>query len=123
MPVHIVTSNQKLTSNILIFTLQQISKARPNKRFSIHPIGNKNVGVTLHLGIAVRGKDQLPAVRREHREAVEGVVVCDALQSRPVYVDGVEIEVTPLCIVDVRSEDAALPVREEVGRETRRAQM
>ena len=61
----------------------------------VHPTGEEKVGVALFGIVAVGGEDQVLAVRREHREAVEFGGVGDALEVGAVDVDCPEIELTP----------------------------
>src|ERR671933_551109 len=84
----------RASSVMITGSFRFINNISPKRSYLIllHPIGNKNVRLALHLRVAVRGEDQPVAVGREHGEAVEGVVVCDALQIRAVNVDRVKIE-------------------------------
>jgi hypothetical protein len=77
---------------------------------SLDPIGDEDVGVALFRRVAVRAEDDLLAVGREHREAVEGVVERDAFQPRTVDVDYIKVEVAPSRVIDVRREDDPLAV-------------
>src|SRR5499426_4388761 len=85
--------------------------------FLLDPIGDEDVGVALFRRVAVGAEDDLLAVRREHREAVEGVVERDAFQPRTVDLDYIKVEVAPFRVIDVRREDNPLAVGEEVRSE------
>src|SRR5947209_2967642 len=63
------------------------------------------------------------AVGREHWEAVEGVVVCDALKGSAIHFNHIKIEVAPAWVVHVRGEDYAACIWKEVGRKARSAKM
>src|SRR5262249_21450635 len=80
----------------------------------IDPIRDEHVGVTLLSPVAVRAEDELLAVGRKHREAVEGVVERDAFKPRAVNIDCVELEIAPALVIEVRREDDPLAVGEEV---------
>src|SRR5688572_12485214 len=57
------------------------------------PVSDEEIGIGLDRGMAIRGPDELLAVGREHREAVEGGAERHLLEARAVEVDEVEIEV------------------------------
>src|SRR5947209_3744434 len=84
---------------------------------SLHPVGDEDVGLAAYLAMAIRGEDELLAVRGEHREAVELFAVGDALQIRAIHIDHVEIKVAPLGIGHIRGEDDAFAVGQEERRE------
>src|SRR6266542_4567443 len=86
------------------------------------PVRDEDVRLADALAVAVRGEDELPPVRREHREAVEAVVGRDPLEAAPVVVHEVEVEVPAARVAYVRGEDDPPPVRMEEGREARRAE-
>src|SRR5215813_1954325 len=91
--------------------------ATVRKETLLYPIRNEHIGVALLRRVAVGAEDDLLAVGREHREAVEGVVERDALQPRAVDVDYIKVEVAPALVIDVRREDDPLAVGEEVRSE------
>src|SRR4029079_12072003 len=82
-------------------------------RFLRPPVGDEDVGVAGLRVVAVGRKDQVRAVRREHREAVEGRVVRDAFEAGAIDIDEVQLEVALLRVLVVRREDDPLAVRRE----------
>src|SRR4051812_37898858 len=78
---------------------------------SFNPIRNEHVGLPFGPGVSVRREDEVLAVGREHREAIEGVAIADALEAGAVEIDQVDVEVSTLRVRDVRREDQTLAVR------------
>src|SRR4029079_14200482 len=71
------------------------------------PVGDEDVGFAGLRVVAVGREDQVRAVRREHREPVEGRVVGDALEAGAIDIDQVQLEVALLRVLVIRREDDA----------------
>jgi hypothetical protein len=54
-----------------------------------------------HAGIAIRTKNQLLAVGREQREAVELLMIGNALESAAIRVDQVKIKIALLRVIEI----------------------
>ena len=68
---------------------------------SLDPIGDEHVGVALFRRVAVGAEDDLLAVGRKHREAVEGVVKCDAHKPWAIDID----HVNEVVLMNARERD------------------
>ena len=68
---------------------------------SLDPVGDKDIGIALFRGIAIGAEDELFAIRRKHREAIEAFVEGDLLLASAVNIDGVNIEVSSTRIAEV----------------------
>src|SRR3990172_1284176 len=90
------------------------------------PIRNKYVRLAPLLRVPVRGPGQFPAVRGEHREAVEHGIIRDPLKSCAVDVYDIDLEIMAVLfyvlapVVHVARKDEPLSVRmprwREIGR-------
>src|SRR5437879_9685263 len=83
----------------------------------LDPVGDKDVRLALHLAVAIRGPDELFAVRRKHGEGVELGAGRDLLESRAVAVHEIQVEVPGTGILIVRSEDDTPAIGVEIRRE------
>src|SRR5712692_7280376 len=90
---------------------------------SLNPIRDKNVRLASHLAVAVRSEHQLLSIRREHRKAIERVIVSDAFQPGAVHINHVEIEIATLRIGDIRRKNYPFSFRKEKRRKTRLIQV
>src|SRR5262245_64855627 len=88
----------------------------------LEPVRHEDVRLPRMRAVTVRREDEVLAVPRKEREAVEGLVEGHPLETRSVVLDHVEIEIASLGVGLVRREKDALPVAEPAGRERRRAQ-
>src|SRR5688500_11347930 len=89
----------------------------------IHPISDEDIRLSADFSVAVGCEDDLLAIAREHRKAVEFGAVGDPLQVSAVDADHPELELAPLFVTEIRSEDNALAVGVEEWSERARAQV
>src|SRR5512146_1134419 len=91
----------------------------PRPTTSRHPIRYVHVKLTGLLRVTVGHPDQTLAVRGEHGKAVEVPLERQALESRSVIADQIEMKARPAAITSrfhVRGEDDSFAVRMKEGR-------